>query len=197
MRATKGVHFDSETYAVILGSLARYGYFNHNAESIPDLKSLGLSEHTSGCGPKLLDEIMNQMAEDVTEISEEAAEILFDGFQVGFGLSTTRNETNTNSTESDFQGIPLCSKDGKVLQEQGVSVGRVTIESATALCPSTGARLRQLTLDHQQRKHVHDTLLQMSATQQKDYGARYQNRTKYKFSQVAEEELKKFADWLV
>lgn len=196
MRATSGVHFDSETYALILGSLARYGHFSHNAKAIPDLKSLGLSEHASGGGPKLLDEIMTEMTEDVTEISEEAAEILFDGFQVGFGLSTTRSATSTNSTEGDFHGVPLCSNDGKALQEKGVCAGRVTIECATALCPSTGARLRQLTLDHQQRKHVHDTLLKMSATQQKDYGARYQNRTKYNFSQVAEEELKKFADWL-
>ena len=137
---------------------------------------------------------MTEMAESLIEISEEAAVRLCNDFHTGFSLSS--DATKTNVTGDSFQEVPLCLNDGEDLREKGLSAGRVTIESTTALCPSTGARLRQLTLDQHQRKHVHDTLLNMAATQQKDYGARYQNRTKYNFSQVAEKELRKFADWL-
>lgn len=191
MLASKGVHFDSETYALVLGSLARHGYFHRHAESISELKSLGLSENTTG--PKLLDEILTEMSEDIAEISEEAAKVIVNGFHAGFGLS---NNSVAGSISTGGKGVPLCSNNGEDLKEKGVLVGRVTIDSTSALCPSTGARLRQLTLDQQQREHVKDTLLKMSSERRKDFRARRQKTTKYKFGKVAEEELEAFADWL-
>lgn len=182
MRALPGVHFDSETYANIVGSLARSKCFHRDAEPISGVDELGLS-HSSG--PKLLDAIMSEMAEDLVEISEDAAMMILHDFEDGFSISGDAT-TNTASDSSPEEALHV----------EGLQAGRVTIEAKTALCPSTGAQLRQLTLDQQSRQHVHDSLLTMAATQQKDYGARYQNRTKYTFSQVAEKELKRFADWL-
>ena len=193
MVTAQGVHIDSETYALVLGSLARHGYFHRNAESIADLNAQGFSEHATG--QKLLDEIMTTMANDIAEISEEAAEIIFNGFHAGFGLSAN-NVTGSISIRGSLRGVPVCSNDREDLKEKGVSVGRVTVDSSSAICPSTGAQLRQLTLDQRQRQHVHDTLLKMSVTQQMDFSARNKNRTKYNPGKTAGRELQNFADWL-
>jgi len=191
MKDAQGVHFDSETYALIIGSLARNGCLSSNAEPIVGATEIGF---THSCGPKLLDEIMTDVADDIIEISEEAASMLCREFLAGSSSGTSDTITAGN-TERGLPGAPRCSKNA--LHESDRAVGRVTIESTTGLCPSTGARLRQLTLTKEQRHHVCETLLEMAATQQKDYvGAKYQNRTKYKFSQAAEEELKRFAEWL-
>ena len=98
MVTAQGVHIDSETYALVLGSLARHGYFHRNAESIADLNAQGFSEHATG--QKLLDEIMTTMANDIAEISEEAAEIIFNGFHISGNLHFLT--PNFNASQLNF-----------------------------------------------------------------------------------------------
>ena len=183
IREAPGAHLDAETYAMIIGSIARRGFFRHDAKPIAGLSELGLKP----CGPALLDEIFNVMVEDLIEITEEAALDLYRDFMEGF--------SENKHQQQGIAEIPRCNG-----SDPQIFVGRVTIDQSTAMCPVSGANLRLFTLDSDQRKHVHDTLLKMASTQHEEFHA---TRAKIKKKNVkansdfAEAELRKFSDWLV
>lgn len=183
--AAPGAHLDSITYALILGALARNKVFGQDAQWIEGVEKLNMS----ASGPKLFDEIVTHMMDDLVEISEESAIMLAKDFQVGFG---TAGE-HVSSCE-----VPQCSEisDGNERNEGSLFVGRVAIVASTAKCPCTGAKLRLLTLDEDQRQQLNKTLLEMAATQQQEFGAHKKKESKHKSSQQAEKELRKFGEWL-
>ena len=76
MRDSAGVYFDAETYARILGTVAKMAF----ARSESDDSTVGVL----GAGPTLLEEVMNGMAEDLLELDEVSAESLLRDFQEGF-----------------------------------------------------------------------------------------------------------------
>jgi hypothetical protein len=82
--------------------------------------------------------------------------------------------------------------------ENELCIGRVSVNSTTAVCPETGATLRLFTLTEELRLHVHDTLLEMAAAQHEEYGEkmRSQGKKELRDGQFAFEQLSKFTDWL-
>lgn len=177
-----GAHLDSETYALILAALARNGAFYADAQSIEGVTELGYSQSS---GPKLLDELLTLMMEDLVEISEEAALMLSNGFQAGFaGEQHVPNGS-----------VPDCSQINNE-KTDSLLIGRVTIDKETATCPFTGVKLRLLTLEEDQRRHLNTTLLNMAITQQQEFSSRKKGESRKMSGQQAEQELLKFGEWL-
>jgi hypothetical protein len=78
--------------------------------------------------------------------------------------------------------------------------GRVTIDDKTAVCPATGAKLRLFALTEVQRRHVHDTLLQMAASQYEEFGEKLEAKGKTQErsdgGDYARTQLFEFSEWL-
>ena len=92
MRESPSVLFDAETYALVVGTLAKYGSFRSDGNQIEGALDVGFSVSH---GPELFDEIASEMAEDRMEITETAATQIARSFQIGFST----NFKNTNSNE--------------------------------------------------------------------------------------------------
>eukprot|EP00522_Entomoneis_paludosa_P013426 CAMPEP_0172461178 /NCGR_PEP_ID=MMETSP1065-20121228/39579_1 /TAXON_ID=265537 /ORGANISM="Amphiprora paludosa, Strain CCMP125" /LENGTH=761 /DNA_ID=CAMNT_0013216419 /DNA_START=39 /DNA_END=2324 /DNA_ORIENTATION=- len=157
MRESPGVILDSETYAMLLSSLASRGYFTSNKHI----------EGQQSVGPKLFDELLSLMAQDVLELTEDAAKSLYLGVISGPD-DRTQTTSSINGTESFL--IPPC----KALEDAPAIAGRVSINKTTSVCTQTGAKLRLLSLDDQQREHVHETLAEMAFVSQEEFKAKAQ-----------------------
>jgi hypothetical protein len=204
MQRSSGVHFDADTYAAIIGALARNGVFRNDAPPIPGALEAGFSVEK---GPLLLDEIASEMALDIMELSEKAAQTIYQSLQQGFlKLDSNAVETSQeNSNEEDdmvavvvptIQELSPAAATGR----DGVLLGRVTIDDSTAICPSSGAKLRLLTLDDAQRKHVHDTLLTMAKLQHQEFIKNAKKKvTNDKSGEENDhglKELSRFSEWM-
>lgn len=187
MRSSPGVYFDSATYALIIGSLAKLGVFQNDSNCCESALDYGFS---STFGRKLFDEIMNEMADDLLDISEHAALELVKAF-------------NADPKAVKVDEISPSSSDG----DRGLLLGRVRIDEQSGLCPVSGAKLRLFALEETQRNHVHDTLLELARTQQVEFAEkvkrqrrkRGQSETLKDMDEDGErgvEELSRFSDWL-
>jgi hypothetical protein len=187
MRDSEGAFLDADTYALIIGALARLGYFRQDATHIQGATENGF---TVACGPGLLDEIASELADEMLELTESAAKLIFDSFRLGF-----TNDPDAVTVEVD-EGVPQCLE-----LDEGLLLGRVRVNGTTAVCPESGARLRLFTLTNNQRRHVHDTLLDMAASQHEEYGGTLKARGKKteqdsRNGTFAYDELAKFSKWL-
>jgi hypothetical protein len=169
-----GVFLDSETYALLISSLASRGCFDFDATPIPGAVGLGF---TSGCGPQLFDEIVSKMADDLLELTEQSADRIFKAFMARFSDAPS---LALNESSWTVNGDIIC--------------GRVTVNGSSGICPATGARLRLFALDEVQRAHVHDQLLDMAATQHEDFGEKFKEVAP-RDGQYAFAELSKFSSW--
>ena len=186
MRHSQGVRMDPTTYAMLLSSLASNGYFYSEAEYSP------VGEGFSSSATKLFDELATQMAEDLLELDDNAAVTLYKGLVAG--LNQEVNQTSTVGNE--ILSIPACRTFGN----GELSIGRVAINEITGVCSATGVKLRRLTLDDEQRSHVHDTLLEMAYSLQEEYRATAKiknNKSALPPSgEYCREQLQNFSNWL-
>jgi hypothetical protein len=188
MRESAGTFLDADTYALIIGALARLGHFRKDARPIEGATEYGF---TVARGPWLLDEIASEMADEMLELTESAAKILFNSFQLGF-----TDDSIDIVLETDDEVIPQCLE-----LDERLLVGRVTVNDTTAVCPESGAQLRLFKLTNSQRRHVHDTLLEMAASQHEEFGETLKARGKLsetdpRDGNYAIKELSKFSEWL-
>jgi hypothetical protein len=75
----------------------------------------------------------------------------------------------------------------------------VDINQTTGECPETGATLRLFALTEEQRRHVHDTLLEMAASQHEEHCDKMRAKGKLNEGQdgdYALQELSSFSAWL-
>lgn len=179
MRQSTGVFFDSDVYALIIGSLARFRFFCVDGVPIEGARDVGFS---STHGPELFDEIALEMADDLLELSEVAATNIMNGFLEGFAES---------NDSVDFDGIPTISD---APTSAAIITGRVDIDDKTAKCPVSEAKLRLFALDDTQRQHVHDTLLEMAQLKYMEFTKKKPNSTEDK--NYGFEELFHFSEWL-
>jgi hypothetical protein len=186
MRDSPGVYFDSATYALIIGSLAKLGLFKDHATGVE--AALGY-RFSATSGKKLFDEIMAEMAEDLLDITEASALELVNAF---------------NPKAKSSQVPKLASPSD---MNEDVLVGQVDIDNESALCPVSGAKLRLFALEESQRRHVHDTLLEFARTQQAEFAEKLKRQRKKKGQSVelkdidetgeqGFEDLSRFSDWL-
>ncbi|CAB9497638.1 expressed unknown protein [Seminavis robusta] len=190
IRAAPRAYMDGETYSLILGALARNRVFGLHSPIIDDAVNLGLSADT---GPKLLDEILLGMGEDVLEVSDATALDMYNHFRAGFKL--------LGDFLNDRREIPYAANavDGWELTSEGVQfcVGRVNVDPISSVCPATGAKLRLNTLSDSQRQHMRNALFEMAEAQHVEFTAGRKKSSKNKSSgDDAKKELIKFGDWL-
>lgn len=179
MREAGRVHFDADTYTLILCTLAEEGCFSVNASPIEDAAKVGFNATS---GPELFDQVVTELAQDLLELTEDSCRKLAASFSRGIcpedvvGDGEVPSLTNVTQPKSS----PLV-------------LGRTKIDVETALCPATGAKLRLINLDEQQRQHVHDTLIEMAEMQFVEFTkGRSQNFTE----NLGLQELTKFSEWL-
>ena len=189
MRQSDGVFLDAETYALLLGCLARRGYFRANAGSGIE-SDLGFS---ADIGPGLFNDIVSEMGEDLLELTEDAVITISESLRGSFGLNVS-----SPLLEEGLMGLEkgLLRDDTK---DRALFTGRVLVDAATGICNATGTKLRLFALTNEQRRHVHDTLLEMAASQHEEYGEKLRAKGKVKVDRdgtYAREQLLEFSSWL-
>lgn len=200
MKQAPGVHFDAETYAVVIGMIAENGGFRRDAAPIHVALDLG---YTSTHGPRLLDELLQEMADDILELNVASVRVLYNAFVEGFkNCLPSSGEPLLN----DGADLSVCNDPAS---ENEFILSRVTVNKTTGVCPRSREKLQLFQLDAASRLHVQETLQSMA----KDQFAEFQlkatdksfktpNSTKQK--KAVEEydsdypvvELQNFAAWL-
>lgn len=192
MRQAPSVHFEAETYVMILSSLAKRGYFCNDSSRI-DLDGLADFGYEAGKGAKLFDVIAREMADDVLEITSDSAKEIRNSFVTGFGSSKSARNLCVVPYDCDLSSVSDAAADDELV------ANRITIDSNTTLCSRTNATLRLIQLEEHQRKHVHDTLIEMAETQFEAYESKLRkkgNKPSTLEENYAAKHLQGFADWL-
>jgi len=193
MRKAPSVHFEVDTYSLILSSLARRGYFRSDSEAVEGVEEFG---YAKGRGAALFDAIATEMADDVVEITAVNAKEIRNGFVAGFSGS----ELIRNLSQVPYD-CDLASVAGEASEDELVA-NRVTIEPKSTLCPRTKAQLRLILLEDSQRSKVLDMLLDMADTQFEAYENKLQQKGNKSSKANPPEEnyagkhLEGFANWL-
>ena len=179
MREADGVVLDSETYAIIVATIAREGRFLVDAPVIDGANQLGFSS-----GPQLFDELATLMSEDLLELSNAAAATIYAAFVAGFP-----------SDECPPEDLAPCQS-----LRRGPLVGRVSIDPSSGTCPLTDVKLRLISLNEDQRDHVKQTLFDMSVTQHEEFTEKLRTKGEKTGgrgdSARAREKLQEFVEWL-
>lgn len=178
MKQSDGVYLDGETYAKIVGTVARQGWFGDIDTTSPSLHNLSQYGFTATTGSALFDELLKSMADDLLEIDEVSVEAL----------------------QHDFPTLGDSKGDGEVPAARLIA-RRVSIDKSTAICAETGVKLRLFTLSREQRRQVHDNLLQMAAVEHEEFFKKLQARKRKSAraqhdGTLALKELSRFSDWL-
>ena len=143
MQDSAFVHWDMDSYTLLLSSLARFGYFNNNN----DHSKTGGKDY----GPYLFDTLVSNMADNILEITEAAFQDLVEAFQIGCEDHSSFKSSRVSNKENNYLPIDF-------------AVERVEILKNNGICPITDVKLRLLSISDSQRQHVHDTLLEMART---------------------------------
>lgn len=190
MQALSRVHFEPDTYALLIGALAEQGYFARDPkQSLSGIRQKLSFVHEGG--PGLLDELATEMAADILELNNASARVLYNGFVKGFSLPVPVLEPNGELVVNNTRA-----------HDHELAVGRVSLNDQTAICPKTRAKLQLFQLDNEQRQSVHDTLLEMAGIQYEKFIQELEARFKQKMMQdgqgtdYAVQELMRFSDWL-
>lgn len=176
MRSGDTVHLKPETYIQLMSGIAENGYFRPDAPPIDRVKSLGYC-HSSG--PKLFDELCEELADDAVEISAAAAKRLYNAIVKGFDDDHGLEKLHL------LQSFHACSRRADATE---LVASRVSLDETTGECPRTGVRLRLINLDDKQKERLKDGLHYLARTA-------YEERSG-KPGLKAEENLKDFGAWL-
>ena len=175
MQSSPRVYFDPETYALLISSLAESGCFRLDAAEI----------EWSTTGPELFNKLAQDMADDILEINNYSAKMIADSFLVGFPEARGSLDVSCHDVAAPDE----------------VVLSRVTVDSKTALCPRTGAKLQLFQLTEGHREHVHDTLLEMARLQYEEFKVKLTAKFKDRMEvmadgEFAQEQIAKFSQWL-
>ena len=122
------------------------------------------------------------MSNAAVEIPSTSAKRLYNAFQIGFkGMGEPYNLQRLHLMQS------LIPCNDKAASNELVC-SRVSLDESTGKCPRTGARLRLINLNAEQKQQLQNGLLYLASTM-------YEERFKEK-SSFAEDELKRFEEWL-
>jgi hypothetical protein len=151
----------TENYVLVIATLAECGYFKKTSKEIDGAIEAGYSV---GCGPKLLDELAAQMADDSLDITSASARRLHNAFIAAH----TRNNEEAIGTTSNLREIPSLAAmpvNNMAALDEELVVSRVTIDSKTGICPRTQVKLRLIMLKKQERRQFLEKLMQLAEAQ--------------------------------
>lgn len=204
MQTIPSVIFDAETYVLMLTSLARRGFFRNTANAAHAISTSVLDElgFEQGYGAGLFNGLVSQMAEDVLDISSDSAKEIRNAFVDSFSSlnpSAQKAGRNLYHVPFDCDMAPLST----LSKADELVANRVRLGTNSTSCPRTNATLRLIQLDEDQRKHVHDTLLEMADHQFEVYQAKMQQKSKKAKTasdpledNYAKKHIEGFAKWL-
>jgi pentatricopeptide repeat protein len=158
MRNSPGVHFDADTYAVLIGAIAENGGFRQDATPIVGSFESGFA-HTHG--PRLFDEIAQEMADDILEIKRATVQVLYNAFIRGFKDVLPSAEPLLDDTDLLSCNDPASANE--------LILNRVAVDDATGVCARTRAKLQLFQLDSVSRQHMEMTLQSMAKDQFVDF----------------------------
>jgi len=213
MRESAGVQLESENHVLVISTLAENGYFKKDSEPIKGATDkLG---YAAEAGPRLFDELVQEMADDVLEITSASARRLTNAFDSAHTINNPDMDTSCDlapqkeeeesdeDEEEDFllKALPSLATmpvNNTQAGEKELVVSRILIDSTNATCPRTSAQLRLIMLEEYQKKEFHDALLRLSAQQFQTFVNSNSNfdPSLNESDEYAEEQLTKFADWL-
>ena len=174
--------------------------YSNDASPIEGATDLG---YEYSCGPRLLDEIVSDMAENVLEISSASARRLSNSLASGSKDIPKADSGNSHSVVSKLkEAHPLApmqvSKDAAAINE--VVACRVLLNRSTGVCEVTGAQQQLILLGPDQRKQLHNDLIDLAGNQytnyMKDIDLVRDKHAASDSANKASEQLQKFSDWL-
>jgi pentatricopeptide repeat protein len=181
MQKMSTVHLDVETYIYLLAGFAEKGQLCVGAEPIENAKSLG---YKCDSGPRLLDEIVEEMKSEVFEIAEPSAKRLYNAIASGFpdsGLSEAGFHSSLNEPK-------LATKDELL-------ASRVRIDLSTGICPLSGVKLQLIQLTEDEKTKLIQGILSLAKS---EYDRFHEKHKRWKSSgqDSADENLIKYYNWL-
>lgn len=191
MRRASGVHFNAENYSLLISAIAKRGYFRDNSPPIDGAEDIG---YRPAMGPELLSILVEEMADDVLEITASCASRMRSAFIKGFGLDLDDEKIK----EEFIEDASVRTNESPSLPGDLV-VDRVCVDDKTALCPRTNATLRLIALDKAQRSQLHDTLEEMANSQYAEYDEKLKQRNQIverNDEGYASKQLRNFAEWI-
>lgn len=191
MRRASGVHFNAENYSLLISAIAERGYFRDNSPPIYGAADIG---YHPAMGPQLLSTLVEEMADDVLEITASCASRMRSAFIKGFGLDLD----DENIKEEFIEDASARTKEMPRLPGDLV-VDRVCVDDKAALCSRTNATLRLIALDKAQRSQLHDTLEEMANSQYAEYDEKLKQRNQIVEKNdegYAAKQLRNFAEWI-
>ena len=139
--------------------------------------------YSTHCGPKLLDILASELAENFIEITSASAKRLYNAFQQGFrGDDVGKNLRQLHLLES-------LRIDDELAEPDELIVSRVRIDESTGKCPRSGSQLRLINLDAAQKKRFQESLLYLVLSS-------YKERNRKATRTDVAENLTKFGKWL-
>jgi hypothetical protein len=138
--------------------------------------------YTHASGPQLFDKLASELADGAIEISSASAKRLYNAFQKGF-----RDDEMASKLEPLhlLQTLNTCNERAAANE---LIVSRVTLDESTGRCPRTGAQLRLINLDADQKRQLQDGLMYLAETS-------YEERHRQK-NTIAVDAIKQFGEWL-
>lgn len=156
MRNSPGVILEPENYVLVIATLAECGYFKKKSKPIAGAIDAGYSVSS---GPKLLDELAIQMADDSLDITSASARRLHNAF-----ISANAREAMISNLQ-EIPSLAAMPVNNELASDDELVVSRVTIDAATGLCPRTQAKLRLISLKKEQRQEFLDKLMKLAESQ--------------------------------
>jgi hypothetical protein len=148
-------------------------------------------------GPELLDLLASEMAAIAFEIPSASAKRLYNSFQSGFsgyyGPGCDLDQLHI------LQSLSACND---MAAPDALVASRVSLDKMTGKCPRTGAHLRLINLDAEEKQQLQNSLLTLAGiayeerhgTKKKRHPTREgQPATK---NSTAQDELRHFGEWL-
>lgn len=168
------VHLDVDTHVVMLAALAEQGWFHLS----------GKDREQQQRGPELFHQLMEQIAEDLIEVPMSSAQRLYNAFLEGCPDSA--------AAQSDF-GTVVSGEDA-LCDDYGLVAARVQIDATSGQCPATGAQLRLIHLEPDQRHQFQNSVMELARQEQVSFQEQYNKKSKRKNKRVAAEEKHHQAD---
>ncbi|KAL7511329.1 hypothetical protein ACHAXN_008437 [Cyclotella atomus] len=202
MKNTESVMLEPENYCMLLATLAENGCFRIDAYAIDGAQSLG---YKHPCGPELFDEIANDMADNVLEISSASARRLSNALAAGF-----RDAPEPAIESENYDGVVSNVKDAHPLAPMPLTTRRaaanelvacrVLLDRSAGVCKVTGSQQRLILLCSDQRKQLQGDLIDLASTQYtnwtKNIDTKRDKHAAMDSENKASEQLQKFSEWL-
>lgn len=174
---------ETETYVTLISGLAENGCFQPSAPPIESAKELGYSSFS---GPKLLDELLAEMAKDTMEIPMTLAKKLYNAFADGFPDSHFEKTTSLSPLKISTEAAP----------GDELLVNRVVVDPSTGHCAVTGTNLRLINLQEEEKVKLKEAILAMARSEEANFRKNSDTSENQKTKPKADEELLGFIDWL-